>query len=129
MSKLPFGSRISAIRKALRLTQKELSTITQYEQGHISRIESNQTVPSFEFVENILKAHPEISLDFIIHGEGEIFNQSQITFSKTQKDPNELVPFLREELKKRDEQIANLQGTIDRLVSYLGNISEQKEYI
>lgn len=126
MSKMPFGSRIAVIRKALKLTQKELSNVTKYEQGHISRIESNQTIPSFEFVEHLLDAHPEISLDYMIHGEGEVFKQSSISSQSEHQELKKLVDFLQDQLAHKDQLIIHQQKIIEHLTKHLSHQSIPK---
>ena len=64
--------RIKEWFRKIDLTQYELSQRLDVSKGAISHILSGRNKPSLEFIQNLKKAFPEISLDWLIIGEGEM---------------------------------------------------------
>lgn len=72
-----WGKRIKEIRLKLGLTQVELSEKIDFTRTFISEIEIGNKQPSFNFL-IALKEKLNVSSDYILSGEGEIFNHQEI---------------------------------------------------
>lgn len=77
------GERIKFLRTIKNLNQKEFSNAIKIGQSRLSEFESNKTKPSFDTLYSI-KEMFNISLDWLISGEGEPFTNTDFNTSSLQ---------------------------------------------
>ncbi len=65
---IEFGSRLQALRKSLKLTQREIAAKIGVASSYISEIESGKTRPGFEFLYKI-SDHYKLNPLFLFHGQ------------------------------------------------------------
>jgi len=99
---IEIGVRIKDIRKALRISQKEMAATLEMANCNLSEIESGKGNPGHAFFFK-LSTRYNVSLDYLFHGKGEMFT----TF--------------RTGLGEGDEFEVDHIETIDDLLWYLEN--------
>jgi transcriptional regulator with XRE-family HTH domain len=67
-----FGSRIRAIRKSLKMRQKDIAPVLGISTTHLSEIEKDKSKPCHDFFYNIVKNF-HVNLYYLLFGEGEMF--------------------------------------------------------
>ncbi len=96
------GARIKEIRKALRISQKEMAATLEMANCNLSEIESGKGNPGHSFFYK-LSTRFNISLDYLFHNKGEMFTTYRV---KREGD---------------DELIVDHIESIDDLLWYLEN--------
>lgn len=66
------GERIKLARKELHLQQKDVAEAIGVSASHLSEVESGKANPNAEFLKKLSEKY-NISVEYIIHGRGEIF--------------------------------------------------------
>jgi transcriptional regulator with XRE-family HTH domain len=67
-----FGSRVRAIRKSLKMRQKDIAPVLGISPTHLSEIEKCKSKPCHDFFYNIVKNF-HVNLYYLLFGEGEMF--------------------------------------------------------
>ena len=75
------GLRIKQLRKAKKLSQVELARRLSVTQSSISRYESLNGDPDSSFYTIMAKVFPDVSITWLLTGEGEMFNQVAVPVS------------------------------------------------
>ena len=99
---IEMGARIKEIRKALRISQKDMAAGLEMANCNLSEIESGKGNPGHAFFFK-LSTRFNVSLDYLFHGKGEMF-----TTYRVKRDDG-------------DELIIDHIETIDDLLWYLDN--------
>mgnify|MGYP000629632162 CR=1 FL=1 len=94
----------------------------------VESICKGRTKPSFDLLESIFTAYPQVSRDWLLMGEGQMFRDSSTTPAQVAVSADSyLQEFLvkledkfQKQLDKKDEQIAGLQRTVDTMAMLLG---------
>ena len=69
--------RINALMKHLGMSQKNFAAEICISEGTLSSIFSGRTNPSLNTVNNIRERFPEVNMDWLMNGKGEMFVSSQ----------------------------------------------------
>lgn len=69
---LEVGSRLKALRKNLNLPQKELAQRLDLSGSYLSEVEAGKTKPGFDLIKNLAE-HFGVNLEYLVHGQGEMF--------------------------------------------------------
>lgn len=72
------GIRIQMVRKTLNLLQKDFARSLDISNASLSEMEAGNAKPRFELLYNITKRY-NINLNYLLHGEGEIFMPNEIS--------------------------------------------------
>lgn len=72
-----FGRRLKAVRKELKMTQKAFAESVGFSPSFISDIESGRARACLNFFFSLAKTH-DISLNYLILGEGDVFGSSEL---------------------------------------------------
>lgn len=68
------SERILALREAKGLKQSEMSRMLGISQAKLSLLEKGENKPLIDFYNQVLDAFPNISLDWLVKGEGQMFS-------------------------------------------------------
>lgn len=71
------GLRLQLVRKSLNLLQKDFARTLNISNASLSEMEAGNAKPRFELLYNITKIY-NVNLNFLLHGEGEIFITNEI---------------------------------------------------
>ncbi len=96
------GERIKAIRRELRVNQKEMAEALEIPNTYLSEIESGKRSPGHSFFYNFSGKY-NVSLDYLFHGKGEMFWDT-----RTERD------------RKNHEDVEDIKS-IDDVVWYMEN--------
>lgn len=66
------------IRRNLEMKQKDMAVSLNVSVATLSDIETGKSRPGFDFLFNISRLH-RVSLDYLLHGQGEIFSNRAAT--------------------------------------------------
>ena len=105
--------RIIQFLKDFNLTSTKFADEIGVQRSSISHILSGRNKPSYDFIEKMLSAYPEINAQWLITGKGEMYNNTSIKsaepnlFSQDKK--------LNTELSSRDLNIAKSFGNTQDL--------------
>ncbi|MDH1602240.1 helix-turn-helix transcriptional regulator [Empedobacter sp. GD03739] len=69
------GEIIKEIRKSLRLSQTDFANSLNFSRSYIAQLESNNTLPSFEFVNSLYKVY-KIEPNFVFNIVNNVWNES-----------------------------------------------------
>lgn len=92
------------------LTSTKFADVIGVQRSSISHILSGRNKPSFDFIEKMLVAYPELNAQWLITGKGNMFTNQPLLFSKDEdQTQNNLTP--------RESNIQNLikeeRATVD----------------
>lgn len=108
-----FGERLKAFRSHIVLEQKEFAKKIGAEQGSISHWENGRNKPDAMAVSRIAKAFPQLNIDWLMEGEGEMLQNNHKPEPEEEKGlsawAKKEIAYLRELLKMKDELIAELR--------------------
>ena len=83
------------------LTSTKFADVIGVQRSSISHILSGRNKPSFDFIEKMLLAYPELNAQWLITGKGNMFSNQSLLFSKDEdQSQNNLTP--------RESNIQNL---------------------
>ncbi len=71
------SERVQFILKHYNLTAGSFADKMGIQKSSISHLLSGRNKPSFQFLSKLVKAFPEINLNWFITGDGDIFNQTE----------------------------------------------------
>lgn len=74
--------RIILLLKEKNLSATKFADIIDVQRSSISHILSGRNKPSFDFIEKILNAYPDINAQWLITGRGEMFTNQRSLFDK-----------------------------------------------
>jgi len=108
------SERIIAIRKYKSLNQKEFAELILCPRSSLSEIESGKRYPSFEFIVELSNKMPDINLQWLIKGEGDMYkNSANEPINMRRKIMMELLDALPE---RQQEEILSVAQEKERLV-------------
>lgn len=81
---MEYGNRIKKIRNTYSDSLKQMEEKIGISKGYISGWEKghNKFNPTLETLLNILKSYPQINYEWLLFGKGEMFYQSEKTFTE-----------------------------------------------
>ena len=115
------GLRIKQLRAEKKVSQKAFSEKIGVSQGYLSDVEADKTKASIDIAINIAKKLPEISLHWLLTGEGEMYAGAtpNVTFlnKKTGKpislnELNDSLEMVRIELDRAREEVRRAQEIV-----------------
>lgn len=68
------NDRIALLIKAKNITPSQLADELGIQRSGVSHIMNNRNKPSLEFIQRLLKKYPDISMKWILFGEGQMMN-------------------------------------------------------
>lgn len=71
------GDIIKEVRKSLRLSQTDFANSLNFSRSYIAQLESNNTLPSFEFINSLYKVY-KIEPNFVFNIVNNVWNESNI---------------------------------------------------
>ncbi len=105
------SERVQFILKHYNLTAGSFADKMGIQKSSISHLLSGRNKPSFQFLSKLVKAFPEINLNWFITGDGDIFNQTEQNIEYAN-------------LKHLDKQPEKLDRSVENEIS--ANNMEQK---
>lgn len=79
------GSRVKALRKSLKISQKDFAAFLNISPSYLSEIEHGNSNPGFDFFYKISTAC-NVSLDYLFHGIGEMMLKDKIKFEEIKEE-------------------------------------------
>lgn len=79
------NSRISLVLKTKNITPAELADEIGVQRSSISHILNGRNKPSLDFIQKLLKKHSDISMSWLLFGEGPMFNSGTIVSAPVQQ--------------------------------------------
>ncbi|MDR0823554.1 MAG: helix-turn-helix domain-containing protein [Prevotella sp.] len=144
------NDRIRFFTKSNNTTLKELCSIIGIAQGTLTNMFSRGTLPSFNMLDKILKAYPELSADWLITGEGRmlksehnIVDDNNISNSEqlngTSSDTKEIVGIIKDKAlclekiisetcqcnERNDKQLTEKDLQINKLIDQNSRLLDQ----
>lgn len=105
--------RLKAIRRALSLNQSEVIKKTGINQSFYSDIENGKKTPSFDFIVRIAEVY-NISLDYLILGEGAMFLKDKETNDKIKEQYYALIEKISKmNLENQIKIVRAIDATLD----------------
>ncbi len=101
------NSRISLVIRTKNITPSQLADELGVQRSGISHIINGRNKPSLDFIQRLIKRYPDISMTWLMFGEGPMMNPYVV----------------KEELKSEERKATNLQSTIIDLFPPLGEIA------
>jgi len=89
------GFRLQAVRKKLNLLQKDFAKTLDISNASLSEMEAGNAKPRFELIYNITKKF-KININYLLHGEGEIFMSDELSRQSGFEIKSEYQPFFKE---------------------------------
>ncbi|MFO7844898.1 MAG: helix-turn-helix transcriptional regulator, partial [Bacteroidales bacterium] len=74
--------RILALLKEKQISATKLAEIIDVQRSSISHILSGRNKPSFDFIEKILMAYPDLNAQWLITGKGEMYTHQKSLFNE-----------------------------------------------
>lgn len=74
--------RIKSLISVRNLTASQFADLLQVQRSSISHILSGRNKPSLDFVMKIIEQFPEVSLEWLMNGKGEMFSRPRLMFLK-----------------------------------------------
>lgn len=111
--------RIVAFIKHEGLSQGKFESLCGISNGYINNLKSSPTVP---VLQKIVCAFPDVNLDWLVSGIGEMKKTDTTSREDTTIDVNRLVSLLESnnaQLKSRDRQIDKFQDQLDRIIGIM----------
>ncbi len=129
------------------LTSTKFADVIGVQRSSISHILSGRNKPSFDFIEKMLVAYPELNAQWLITGKGNMFTNQPLLFSKDEDQAqNNLTPqesniqnLIKEEpatvdseqeldnIQNKELKSNKMQNDIERVIIFYSNGSF-KEY-
>jgi transcriptional regulator with XRE-family HTH domain len=72
-----FSERIALLRQKLNITQQELAISLNVSKRTLGGFENGHHSPSVDFLINIKKLYPKLSIDWLLLGEGEMWEKEK----------------------------------------------------
>jgi transcriptional regulator with XRE-family HTH domain len=136
--------RILALLKEKQISATKLAEIIDVQRSSISHILSGRNKPSFDFIEKILIAYPDLNAQWLITGIGEMYTHQKSLFdhnfqssnkdknltsreSHIQNDHNEDIELKKSETDKNNLPITGSFEEIERIIIFYTN-GKFKEY-
>lgn len=115
------NERVVQIRKSKQLTQKEFSEQINFSRSSLSEIESGTRCLNLGLIEAIKAAYPDINMDWLITGEGEMLKRSAPDESFSEEDVRILRMLKRLPEPQKKKEIADIEvflQSVDEAVSH-----------
>ncbi|HKL09506.1 MAG TPA: helix-turn-helix transcriptional regulator [Bacteroidales bacterium] len=74
--------RILALLKEKQISATKLADIIDVQRSSISHLLSGRNKPSFDFIEKILRAYPDLDAQWLITGKGEMYTHQKSLFDE-----------------------------------------------
>ena len=90
---MDIGERILILIKELKLTGQKFAESINVNSSNITHIVNNRNKPSYQIISGIMNAYPNVSPDWLINGNGDMFRSSSdyvATFSNTVIDADSI---------------------------------------
>ncbi|MDY6801153.1 MAG: helix-turn-helix transcriptional regulator [Bacteroidota bacterium] len=94
--------RILALLKDKQISATKLAEIIDVQRSSISHILSGRNKPSFDFIEKILMAYPDLNAQWLITGKGEMYTHQKSLFDQNSQSSNN-----NKNLTSRESHIQN----------------------
>lgn len=107
--------RIIQFLKEMNLTSTKFADVIGVQRSSISHILSGRNKPSFDFIEKMLVAYPEVNAQWLITGKGNIFENQPSLFNQetdaaentsTQRESNIQKTSMQEHLISKSDEIS-----------------------
>ena len=89
------GFRLQLVRKKLNLLQKDFAKTLDISNASLSEMEAGNAKPRFELIYNITKKF-KVNINYLLHGEGEIFMSDEISRQSGLEIKSEYQPFFKD---------------------------------
>ncbi len=101
--------RLELLLKHFKINQKQLSKLADLSENTISNAKKGKNIPNIDFFNNISKAFPTLSPNWLYRGEGEMLEE----FTADQKSPNkEILEDALERMTALEKEVALLRSQI-----------------
>ncbi len=131
------SDRLTALIKKMNMSGRQFAQSVGKSPSNVASVTDGKTKPSFDFLEAIILAYPQLNRDWLLMGEGEMFRKE--TNGKDAQPDSQLIAHLskvvndalserdlyREQLLAKDRQIEILQQTIQVLAGKFKGVSSK----
>lgn len=107
--------RIKTVYETLGLTQSRFSKQCNLSQSTVNGWYRLNKIPSVDAIKSIVAAYPNISLDWLILGEGDMYNEQNTTME------NEVIQRIKEMLKEMNISVSELATRIGKPQTTVNN--------
>lgn len=112
------GSRIKMLRESLGFSsQNKFAKEVGVLQATLSNYEADKNKPHQDFYDILSKKYPNINLNWLQFGEGEIWNNGNSPANfvmKDEKNEDGIVEFLKQQLREKDKIIQHLMNSTSK---------------
>ncbi|WP_266364239.1 helix-turn-helix transcriptional regulator [Tellurirhabdus rosea] len=118
------NQRLNSLIEALKISTKAFAESLDKTPTAIYTVLNGRNKPGFDVLEGILKIYPQVNSEWLLTGHGEMFKASQ----PVQEPVNESADYLREYLKRLEENFAKLSDQLnvkDRQIEGLQRMLEK----
>jgi len=126
MSNIP--ERINQILKFYHLTATEFAEKLGVQKSSLSHLLSGRNKPSFQFMNKLAKAYPDINLEWFVTGEGDMLKNNHHVPKYAQEKPTEISPeppitdtHQVKDIKKTDEKESSVPEVENIIMVYADN--------
>ncbi len=106
-------NRIKSLLDYLQINENAFSNIIGISQRTLNYYINGKRKPSFELIEKILNAYPDLSAEWLLRGEGDMYRTSNMDYEKSESYNEELLKNFVDQtstlLSNRDERIRELE--------------------
>ncbi len=114
------SDRIKILIEELGLDSKTFATILKINPSSISHLTSGRNKPSFDFLRQVAKEFPQVNIDWLLTGKGEIFKNKTNNYVKQENEKENISEgiFSTIELpdEKKEEKTAVEKKQIDKII-------------
>lgn len=107
-----FGFRLKAFYKSLNLSNQEFAKILKKRPAHISSYVNERGYPDFNTLILIKENFPELSMDWLLTGEGEMLKSERLETTTKNDIP---LSIAREEMELMKKSINYLLDEVEKL--------------
>lgn len=110
------NKRISLVLRAKNITPSQFAEELGVQRSGISHILNGRNKPSLEFIQKLIKQYPDISMNWLMFGEGPMMNPYPVKEAVVQKIASPSKPVMMELFETSKEAIENItQGINDEV--------------
>lgn len=102
---MKIGDRIRKVMEFKNMNYRSLGILLDYSDGQTRNIMINKSVPKIDFVQNLLRAFPEINVNWLITGEGEMLDDVSENRKVTDYSKLDNIELIKHLLERKDELI------------------------
>ncbi len=124
---MPFGQRLREVVKYYRYTQDDFAKIIGTSKANLFNYFADKTKPNIEIIARLKKEHPDLNIDWLITGEGNLLVNKNADHEKIDIVKESLPSYgYKELLKEKDKRIKTLEDLVDSLRDTINRLENSK---